>query len=85
MALTVAYQLAKWKHVNIYTVSAYAYDVCHVFGNIWKQRGFQNADGKTITHGAAIQQLLTAMHLPTSLAIIKCPAHQKTQYSRDTR
>ncbi len=40
---------------------------------------FQRVDGKTITHGAAIQQLSTAIHLPTSLAIIQCPARQKTK------
>lgn len=43
-----------------------------------KQQAFQRADGMTITHGAPIQQLLTAIHLPTSLAITKYPAHQKT-------
>lgn len=77
-ALTAACKLAADKRLNVYTDSSYAYGVCHVYGNIWKQRGFRRADGTPIAHGDAISQLLEAMHLPTAIAIIKCPAHQKT-------
>ncbi len=52
--------------------------MCHVHGSIWKQRGFLRADGTPVTHGDAVSALLEAMHLPTAVAIIKCPAHQKT-------
>ncbi|XP_078019386.1 protein NYNRIN-like [Epinephelus lanceolatus] len=77
-ALTEACKLAAGKSLNIYTDSAYAYGVCHVHANIWKQRGFRRADGTPVTHGAAILALLETMLLPTALAVIKCPAQQKT-------
>ena len=62
----------------MYTDSVYVYGVCHVHGNIWKQRGFLRADGTKVLHGEAVSKLIEAMHLPKALAIIKCPAHQKT-------
>ncbi|XP_038563196.1 uncharacterized protein LOC119894616 [Micropterus salmoides] len=77
-ALTAACKLAKGKRLNVYTDSAYAYGVCHVHGNTWKQRGFCRADGTPVIHGEAVSALLEAIHEPTAVAIIKCPAHQKT-------
>lgn len=77
-ALTAACQLAAGKTLNVYTDSQYAYAVCHIHGNVWKQRGFLRADGTPVTHGEAISALLDAIHLPVALAIIKCAAHQKT-------
>ena len=77
-ALTAACQLAAGRRLNVYTDSAYAYGVCHIHANTWKQRGFLRADGTPVMHGEAISKLLEAMHLPKALAIIKCPAHQKT-------
>ena len=76
-ALTAACLLAKGKSLNVYTDSAYAFGVCHVFGSIWRQRGFRRADGSMISHGQSISELLEAMLGPTTLAVIKCPAHQK--------
>ena len=32
----------------MYTDSQYAYAVCHIHGNIWKQRGFLRADGTPV-------------------------------------
>ncbi|KAI5617727.1 hypothetical protein C0J50_22731, partial [Silurus asotus] len=75
-ALTAACRLAADKTCTVYTDSAYAYGVCHVFGPIWAQRGFQRADGSTITHGSAITDLLRAIQLPKKLAIVKCRAHK---------
>ncbi len=40
-ALTEACKLAKDQIVNIYTDSAYAHGVCHLFGAVWKQRGLR--------------------------------------------
>ena len=77
-ALTAACQLAAGRRLNVYTDSAYAYGVCHIHANTWKQRGFLRADGTPVIHGEAISKLLEAMLLPKALAIIKCPAHQKT-------
>lgn len=56
----------------------------HVFGPIWAQREFQQTDGSTITHRAAILDLLHAMSLPSKLAIVKCKA-RKTDDSFVTR
>lgn len=75
-ALTAACKLGNGKNCTIYSDSAYAYRVCHMFGPIWAQRGFQRADGSTITHGAAISDLLHAMTLPAKQATVKYQAHK---------
>ncbi len=76
-ALTAACQLAKGQTANIFTDSAYAHGVCHLFGAVWKQRGFKKSDGTPIQHAEQIGQLISAMMLPKRLAIIKCQAHKK--------
>eukprot|EP00063_Salmo_salar_P006046 XP_013980881.1 PREDICTED: uncharacterized protein LOC106561442 [Salmo salar] len=76
-ALTAACVLGKGKTVNIYTDSAYAHGVCHLFGAVWKQRGFKKSDGTPIQHHAQIVKLMTALMYPRRLAIIKCQAHKK--------
>ncbi len=63
-ALTVACELAKRQTVNIFTDSAYAHGVCHLFGAVWKQRGFKKTDGSPIQHADQIIQLISAMMLP---------------------
>ncbi|KAI5086700.1 hypothetical protein C0J45_23928, partial [Silurus meridionalis] len=75
-ALTAACRLGAGGRCTIYTDSAYAHGVCHTFGPIWEQRGFQRADGSSILHGPAISDLLKAMMLPKALAIVKCKAHK---------
>ena len=55
----------------------FLYDVCHLFGAIWKQRGFQKASGEPIQHKDQILNLITAMMKPKELAIIKCQVHKK--------
>ena len=76
--MTAACCLAEGKRLNVYTDSPYAYGVCHINGRIWQQQGFHRADGMPVTQGAPISALLEAIHLPSALAIIKCPPHQKT-------
>ncbi|XP_056592765.1 uncharacterized protein LOC130411831 [Triplophysa dalaica] len=76
-ALTTACQLAKGQVVNIYTDSAYAHGVCHLYGAVWKQRGFRKSDGSPIQHAEQIVQLISAMMQPKLLGIIKCQAHKK--------
>lgn len=76
-ALTEASLLARNQVANIYTDSAYAHGVCHLFGAVWKQRGFKKSDETAIQHGDQIIQLISAMMYPTRLAIIKCQAHKK--------
>lgn len=74
-ALIEACNLPTGKAANIYTDSAYAYGVCHLFGAVWKQRGFKKTDGLPILHLQLL--LLTPMMLPKRLAIIKCQPHKR--------
>ncbi len=76
-ALTVACQLAKGHTANIFADSAYAHGVCHLFGAVWKQRGFKKSDGTPILHSEQICQFISAMILPKRLVIIECQAHKK--------
>lgn len=80
-ALAEACALAAGKVANIYTDSAYSYGVCHLFGTVWKQKGFKKMDGSPIQHLAQITDLMTAIMLPTRLAIVKCQAHKKDNMS----
>ncbi|XP_024116725.1 uncharacterized protein LOC112138399, partial [Oryzias melastigma] len=76
-ALTAASELAKGKVANVFTDSSYAHGVCHLFGAVWKQRGFRRTDGTPIQHEQQIIALIRAMMQPSKLAIIKCQAHRK--------
>ncbi len=60
-ALTAACQLAKGQTDNIFTDSAYAHGVCHLFGAVWKQRDFKKTDGTPIQHAEQICQFISAM------------------------
>ena len=76
-ALIKALELSKGKAVNIYTESAYAHGAVHVNGPQWMRRGFRKANRKPVRHSTAIQRLLQAVILPTKVAIMQCPGHQK--------
>ena len=76
-ALTAACQEGAGRSVNIYTDSAYAHGVCHLFGAVWKMRGFKKTDGSPILHCNQIVELMSALMLPKQVAIIKCRAHRK--------
>lgn len=84
VGLTEACLLADGQRVTIYTDSAYAHNVCHLFGAVWKGRGFKKTDGSPIQHHAQIIKLLHAMMRPKEIAIAKCAAH-KTDASRVTQ
>uniref|UniRef100_A0AAQ6APB8 Uncharacterized protein n=1 Tax=Amphiprion ocellaris TaxID=80972 RepID=A0AAQ6APB8_AMPOC len=84
VGLTEACLLAEDKRVTIYTDSAYAHNVCHLFGAVWKNRGFKKTDGSPIQHHAQIMKLLHAMMRPKEIAIAKCAAH-KSDISRVTQ
>lgn len=77
VGLTEACLMAEGKRVTIYTDSAYAHNVCHLFGSVWKNRGFKKTDGSPIQHHAQIMKLLHAMMKPKEIAIAKCAAHKK--------
>lgn len=70
--------------MTIYTDSAYAHNVCHLFGSVWKSRGFKKTDGSPIQHHGQIRKLLQAMMKPKEIAIAKCAAH-RTDQSRISR
>lgn len=84
VGLTEACLLADGKRVTIYTDSAYAHNVCHLFGAVWKGRGFKKTDGSPIQHHDQIVKLLQAMMKPKEIAIAKCAAH-RTDMSRITQ
>jgi len=75
VALTEACKYAKGPSANIYTDSRYTFGVVHDFGTLWKQRGFLTSTGKYIAHHNLMSQLLDAVLLPKTVAIIKCQAH----------
>ncbi|XP_046891656.1 uncharacterized protein LOC124477723 [Hypomesus transpacificus] len=76
--LTRALELSQGKAVNIYTDSAYAHGAVHVDGPQWKRRGFLTTNGTAVRHSTTLKRLLEAVLLPTRVAIMKCPGHQKS-------
>ncbi|XP_051242063.1 uncharacterized protein LOC127355326 [Dicentrarchus labrax] len=75
IALTEACKLGEGKSVTIYTDSRYAFGVVHDFGALWRHRKFLTSSGKHIAHHNLISDLLSAIMLPTRLAVCKCAAH----------
>lgn len=75
-ALTEACKMAENDTVNIYTDSAYAHGVCHLFGATWKARGFKKTDGSPIQHHDQVIALMEVMMLPLKIAIINCQAQK---------
>lgn len=76
-ALTEACVLAARRTANVYTDSAYAHGVFHLFGAVWHQREFKKTDGSPIQHLTQITDLMTSMMLPKQLAVVRCHAHKK--------
>ena len=77
-ALMRAFQLAKGKTVTIYTDSRYAFGCLHDFGILWANRGFITSSGTPVKHGKLIGELLDTCQLPSSIAVVKCEAHTKS-------
>ncbi|KAK1342249.1 hypothetical protein QTO34_015005 [Cnephaeus nilssonii] len=77
VALTKALTLGVGRRLNIYTDSRYAFATAHVHGAIYHERGLLTAEGQTIKNKQEILNLLSALWLPTKLAIIHCQGHQK--------
>lgn len=61
----------------MYTDLRYAFVICHATGVLWKQRGFLTLSGQPIVHTELVSKLLTAVQLPSKIAIIHCRAHQR--------
>uniref|UniRef100_A0A3B1IGT4 ribonuclease H n=1 Tax=Astyanax mexicanus TaxID=7994 RepID=A0A3B1IGT4_ASTMX len=77
VGLTEACLMADGKRVTIFTDSAFCHGICHLFGAVWKSRGFRKTDGSPIQHCDQIVKLLHAMMKPKDIAIVKCAAHKK--------
>lgn len=77
IVLAQALRLAKRKAVNIYTDSRYAFATAHIHGAIYKQRGLLTSGGRDVKNKEEILGLLEAVHMPSKVAIIHCPGHQK--------
>jgi ribonuclease HI len=75
-ALARALTLAKYKTINIYTDSKYAFHTSLSHSAIWKERGFLTTRGTPIINAALIAQVLEASHLPSRVGITHCKAHQ---------
>lgn len=76
-----ACHLARGKAVTIYTDSRYAFGCLHDFGTLWPIRGFITSSGTPVKHGKLIGELLDACQLLSSLAVVKCEAHTKSNDS----
>lgn len=77
IVLAKALELGQGRKVNIYTDSWYAFATAHIHGAIYKEQGLLTAEGKTIKNKDEILALLQAIWLPTKVAIMHCPSHQK--------
>jgi len=66
---------AQGQTVIIYSDSRNAYGVMYDFGTLWHERGFLTSSGTLIKNGYLIANLLKAILLPSTLAVIKCEAH----------
>ncbi|CAI5769370.1 XP_028568777.1uncharacterized protein LOC114588027 [Podarcis lilfordi] len=77
IALIRACELGEGKRTTIYTDSKYCFGLVHTTGQIWLQRGFLTAAGSQISHAALVERLLTAIHLPSAIAVVHCKAHTK--------
>uniref|UniRef100_A0A8C5LKN5 Uncharacterized protein n=1 Tax=Leptobrachium leishanense TaxID=445787 RepID=A0A8C5LKN5_9ANUR len=77
IALTRACILYTGMPVTIYTDSKYAFGVVHDHGRIWQKRGYVAADGKPISHLSLVDDLLSALRLPSALAVLHCRAHTR--------
>lgn len=76
-ALTQACTLAKDKTANVYTDTRCALRVAHDFGMLWKQYGLLTFRWNKGKIGPYVQELLGAILLPVTLAVIKSTRHSK--------
>lgn len=76
-ALTRACILAEGCSVTIYTDSRYAFGVEHDFGSFWKLHRFLTSARKPIQHHQLLSNLLSAILLPSQIAVCKCASHTR--------
>ncbi|KAL7868954.1 hypothetical protein SRHO_G00103380 [Serrasalmus rhombeus] len=75
IALTKGCEFAEGKMFTVWTDSRYTWGVAHDFGYMWKQRNFLTSSGTKIKHHKFINELLSALLLPSQIAVVKCAAH----------
>ncbi|XP_006868773.1 PREDICTED: uncharacterized protein LOC102833547 [Chrysochloris asiatica] len=77
VTLSEALEKAEGKRLTVYTDSRYAFATVHVHGAIYRERGFQSAEGKALRNLEEVQRLLAAVLLPKAVAVVHIPGHQK--------
>ena len=65
------------KTCSIYTDNIYPFRVGHDFEMLWKQHGFLTCSGNKILNELYVQELLDAILILATLAIIKISGHSK--------
>lgn len=65
------------KTSSIYTDNIYPFRVGHDFEMLWKQHGFLSCRRNKILNELYVQELLNAILIPATLAIIKISGHSK--------
>ena len=65
------------KTCSIYTDNFYPFRVGHDFEMLWKQHGFLTCSGNKILNELYVQELLDAILILATLAIIKISGHSK--------
>ena len=63
--------LAKDQTAGVCTAERYTFTVNHDFGMLWKQHASLTSSEKEVKNGLHIQELLNAILLPATLAIVK--------------
>lgn len=63
--------------VTIYTNSQYAFEIIHDLGMLWKQRHFLTSSGTLTKNGKQVKDFITAILLPSEIAVIKTEAQTK--------
>ena len=63
--------LAKDQTAGVCTAERYTFTVTHDFGMLWKQHASLTSSEKEVKNGLHIQELLNAILLPATLAIVK--------------
>lgn len=76
--VTAALSKSTGKIVNIYTDSAYVYNVVHYDLKRWLRAGFITSTGVPVKHYQEVKELEAAIMKPRKVAVIKCKGHSKT-------
>lgn len=73
--LTETCKHAKDQSVTFYTDSRYSFGVVHDFGALWQQTNVITFSGTPVKHFEFISDLLTAILIPSFIAVCYCAAN----------